>query len=80
MAAPQLTRTQRKLLRKALDQHEGLILIRGVSAARVVQPLLDAGLVREVPSSEADVAWREGYALVITRAGRKAINIEDDGE
>src|SRR5438309_1136698 len=43
MAAPQLTRTQRKLLRKALDR-DGLVLVRGKSAERVVRPLLEAGL------------------------------------
>ena len=70
MAAPQLTRTQRKLLRKALDR-DGLVLVRGVSAARVVEFLLAAGLVREIPSGP-DVAWRDGRALVLTRAGRRA--------
>jgi len=76
MAAPVLTRRQKTLLRKAIDR-DGLVLVRGASAERVVRPLLDAGLVREVPSSYPDVAWRTDqydrhWALALTPSGRAA--------
>jgi hypothetical protein len=86
---PKLSDTQLMLLSKATQQ-DGLVVIppklKGAAATKVVKPLLAHGLVNEVPSKPDMPAWRrdetegQSYALVITRAGRKAINVEDDGE
>ena len=86
---PKLTDTQLMLLSKATQQ-DGLVVIppklKGAAATKVVKPLLAHGLVNEVPSKPDMPAWRrdetegQSYALVITRAGRKAINVEDEGE
>jgi uncharacterized protein DUF3489 len=86
---PKLSDTQLMLLSSA-TQRDGLVVLpaklRGGAATKVVKPLLAQGLVNEVPSKPDMPAWRrdetegQSYALVITRAGRKAINVEDDGE
>jgi len=85
---PQLTDTQLMLLSKATQQ-DGLIVIppnlKGAAATKVAKPLLARGLVNEVPSG-LDTAWRrdeaegQSYALMITQAGRAAINVEEPGE
>jgi hypothetical protein len=84
---PKLTDTQLMLLSGA-TQRDGVVILpaklKGGAAAKVVKPLLALGLVKEVPSKPDTPAWRrdeaegQSYALVITRAGRKAINIEPD--
>ncbi len=86
---PKLTDTQLMLLSKATQQ-DGIVLIpanlKGAVAAKVIKPLLDRGLVQEVPSTPDTPAWRrdeaegQSYALVITREGRTAVNAEDEGE
>ncbi len=86
---PKLTDTQLMLLSKATQQ-DGIVLIpanlKGAAAEKVVKPLLERGLVQEVPSTPDTPAWRrdeaegQSYALVITREGRAAINAEDEGE
>ena len=86
---PRLTDTQLMLLSKATQQ-DGIVLIpaklKGAAAAKVIRPLLAKGLLTEVPSQPDTPAWRrdeaegQSYALVITRAGRRAINAEDEGE
>jgi hypothetical protein len=86
---PKLSDTQLMLLSSA-TQRDGLVVLpaklKGGAATKVVKPLLVHGLVNEVPSKPDMPAWRrdetegQSYALAITRAGRKAINVEDDGE
>jgi uncharacterized protein DUF3489 len=86
---PKLSDTQLMLLSSA-TQRDGLVVLpaklKGGAATKVVKPLLAQGLVNEVPSKPDMPAWRrdetegQSYALVITRAGRKAINVEDEGE
>src|ERR1700736_3640868 len=86
---PKLSDTQLMLLSSATQQ-DGLVVLppklKGGAAIKVVKPLLAHGLVNEVPSKPDMPAWRrdetegQSYALVITRAGRKAINVEDEGE
>jgi uncharacterized protein DUF3489 len=86
---PKLSDTQLMLLSSA-TQRDGLVVLpaklKGGVATKVVKPLLAQGLVNEVPSKPDMPAWRrdetegQSYALVITRAGRKAINVEDEGE
>jgi uncharacterized protein DUF3489 len=86
---PKLSDTQLMLLSSA-TQRDGLVVLpaklKGGAATKVVKPLLASGLVNEVPSKPDMPAWRrdetegQSYALVITRAGRKAINVEDEGE
>jgi hypothetical protein len=83
-----LTDTQLLLLSKA-TQHDGFVLVppnlKGAVAAKVFKPLLENGLIQEVPSTPDMPAWRrdevEGrsYALVITSEGRGAINAAEDG-
>jgi Protein of unknown function (DUF3489) len=85
---PKLTDTQLMLLSKATQQ-DGLVVIppkfKGAAATKVIKPLLDRGLVNEVPS-KPDTAWRrdeaegQSYALMITQTGREAINAEEPGE
>ena len=84
-----LTDTQLLLLSKA-TQMEGLVLLpanlKGAAAARVVNPLLANGLIKEVLSQAHMGAWRRDeatgqyYGLLITDAGRAAINAEDDSK
>lgn len=86
---PKLSDTQLMLLSSA-TQRDGLVVLpaklKGGAATKVVKPLIAQGLVTEVPSKPDMPAWRrdetegQSYALVITRAGRKAINVEDEGE
>jgi hypothetical protein len=85
---PKLTDTQLMLLSKATQQ-DGLVVIppklKGAAATKVVKPLIAGGLLNEVPS-KPDTAWRrdeaegQSYALMITQAGRAAINAEEPGD
>jgi hypothetical protein len=86
---PKLTDTQLMLLSKATQQDGRVVIppkLKGAAATKVVKPLIAAGLLNEVPSKPDIPAWRrdetegQSYALVITRAGRKTINVEDEGE
>jgi hypothetical protein len=85
---PKLTDTQLMLLSKATQQ-DGLVVIppklKGAAATKVIKPLMARGLVNEVPS-KPDTAWRrdeaegQSYALMVTPAGRAAINAEEPGQ
>lgn len=82
---PKLTDTQLILLSKATQQ-DGLVVmppnLKGAVATKLIKPLIGRGLVNEVPS-KPDTAWRrdeaegQSYALMITDAGRAAINAEE---
>jgi hypothetical protein len=86
---PKLTDTQLMLLSKATQQ-DGIVLIpanlKGAAATKVIKPLLAKGLLQEMPPQPGTPAWRrderegQSYALVITREGREAINVEEAGE
>jgi Protein of unknown function (DUF3489) len=84
---PKLTNAQLMLLSKAA-QMGGLIFLprnlQGAAAAKVVNPLLKNGLVKEVLSQPDAGAWRRDEAtgeyrgLLITDAGRAAIQAKED--
>jgi hypothetical protein len=85
---PKLTDTQLMLLSKATQQERLVVIppkLKGAAAAKVIKPLIAGGLLNEVPS-KPDTAWRrdeaegQSYALMITQAGRTAINAEEPGE
>jgi hypothetical protein len=86
---PKLTDSQLMLLSKA-TQMEGVLLVppklKGAVAAKVLKPLLESGLIKEVPSQPDMGAWRrdeatgQSYALLITSAGRAAINAAEDSK
>ena len=86
---PKLTDTQFMLLSKAA-QGGGLIFLppklQGAAAAKVVNPLLKNGLVKEVVSQPDTGAWRRDEAtgeyrgLLITDAGRAAVNAKEDSK
>jgi hypothetical protein len=91
----QLSDTQRVLLAAAAARDSGLVLpapanfnAKGVALTRVLQSLLNRGLILERATSSAEEAfWRqddagERYGLQITAAGLRAIGVEidpDDG-
>jgi hypothetical protein len=84
---PKLTDAQLTLLSKAA-QGGGLIYLprnlQGAAAVKVVKPLLENGLIKEVLSQPDAGAWRRDEAtgeyrgLLITDAGRAAINAGED--
>jgi hypothetical protein len=86
---PKLTDAQLMLLSKAA-QGGGIIFLpsklQGAAAAKVVNPLLKNGLVKEVVSQPDTGAWRRDEAtgeyrgLLITDAGRAAVNASEDSK
>src|SRR6266852_774871 len=90
MSNSKLTDTQLIVLSSAVQREDGMVVLpdhlRGGAAAKVVKPLLAQELLKEIRASADMPVWRrddgEGsFALVITHAGRKAINAdaEEDG-
>jgi hypothetical protein len=85
---PKLSDTQLLVLNNAAQRGDHVAVLsgnlKGGAAAKVVKPLLAKGLLKEVQAKPDMPAWRrdgkEGrsYALLITRAGGKAINVELD--
>ena len=83
-----LTDTQRVILSAASQRTDRLALplpksLKGVAAHKVVNALIDKGLLKEVKASRKlnDPVWREsdqsqGLTLIITEAGFAAIGIE----
>jgi hypothetical protein len=86
---PKLTETQLMLLSKAI-QMEGLLILppklKGAAAIKVVKPLLENGLIKEILSQAHMGAWRRDettgqyLGLLITDTGRAAINAEKDSK
>jgi hypothetical protein len=84
-----LSDTQLIVLSTATQQEDAIAVLpdrlRGGAAVKVVTPLLAKGFLQEVPAKPNTPMWRrdgvegQSYALVITRAGRAAINVEPDG-
>jgi hypothetical protein len=85
-----LTDTQRLILSKASQRTDRLALplpksIKGGAALKVVNPLIQRGLLEEVEANRRldDPVWREtgdGHAvtLIVTDAGLEAIGVEPD--
>jgi hypothetical protein len=81
--------TQLIILSTAAQHDDGIAALpdqlRDSAAEEVVGPLLIEGLLEERPAKPGMPAWRRdqdadrSYSLIITRAGRAAINIESDG-
>jgi hypothetical protein len=82
------TDTQLCILSKAAQRDDGAVMlpehVKGGAAQAVTAKLIDGGLVEEVEGGPDLPVWRrdeEGrpVALRITKAGLKAIGIEEDG-
>jgi hypothetical protein len=84
-----LSDTQLIVLSTAAQREDGIAdlpdRLRGAAAVKVIKPLLTKGFVEEVLAKPSLPVWRrdenegQSLALVITRAGRAAINVEPDG-
>jgi hypothetical protein len=84
-----LSDTQLIILSTAAQHDDGIAALpdqlSGSVAVEVVEPLLTKGFLEELPAKPGMPAWRRdhdgdrSYSLIITRAGRAAINIESDG-
>src|SRR5436305_1116979 len=85
---PNLNDTQLVILSAAAQRNDHAVVLpkklKGGAATKVINTLVAKGLVKEVrakldmPSWRRDDAESQSYALIATRAGLKAINI--DGE
>jgi Protein of unknown function (DUF3489) len=85
-----LTDTQLVTLSTAAQRDDGAVVLpdrlKGGAATKVMKPLLAKGLVKEVRAKPGMPVWRrnkdeaQSYALTVTRAGRKAINVESNDE
>jgi hypothetical protein len=83
-----LSETQLIVLSTAAQHDNGIAALpdqlSGRAAVKVVKPLLSKGFLEELPATPGMPAWRReqdgdrSYALIITSAGRAAINIEPD--
>ncbi len=83
-----LTNGQLVALSIATQHEDGAIdlpkHLRGGAAARIVKPLLKKKLVKEIQAKPDMPVWRRdekenrSYALIITRAGRAAIDIKSN--
>jgi hypothetical protein len=84
-----LTDTQLIILGEASSRDDGIVILperlKGGAATKVIEKLLKAKLVDEIPASAKLPAWRrdetEGtaFALRITAAGLKAISAGEEG-
>jgi hypothetical protein len=83
-----LTDSQLVVLSSAAQHKDGAIILpkhlKGGAAEKVVTPLLKQKLIKEIQAKPDMPVWRrdakEGrsYALIITRAGRDAINVKSE--
>jgi hypothetical protein len=83
-----LTDRQLMALSGATQREDGAIVLpkhlKGGAAAKVVKPLLKQKLIKEIQAKPDMPAWRRdekehrSYALIITRAGRDAINVKSE--
>ena len=81
----QLTDTQLAVLSSAAQRDDGAVMLpknlKGGAAAKVLKPLLTKKLVKETQAKSDMPTWRRDkkagqiFALIITPAGRKEINI-----
>jgi hypothetical protein len=83
-----LTDTQLIALSSAANHDEGLATrpanLSAAAAMKVAWSLVAKGLAREIRAKADAPVWHENeddrFALKITKAGREAIGVEDDGE
>ncbi len=84
-----LTDTQLVVLSKAAARNDGLAVVPAkmnkAAASKVGSSLVARKLMRELKAKPGMPVWREdedgrGISLMITRAGRDAIGVEDDTE
>jgi hypothetical protein len=83
-----LTDTQLIVLSSAAKHDDGLATrpanLNAAAAAKVASSLIDKGLAREIRAKADAPVWHENeggrFALKITRAGREAIGVEDEGQ
>jgi hypothetical protein len=83
-----LSDTQLIVLSSAAKHDEGLATrpasLNAAAAAKVSSALVDKGLAREIRAKAAAPVWHENedgrFALKITKAGREAIGVEDEGQ
>jgi hypothetical protein len=83
-----LTDSQLVVLSSAAQHNDGVIILpkhlKGGAAAKVVKPLLNMKLIKEIQAKPDMPAWRrdakEGrsFALIITRAGRDVIKVKSE--
>jgi Protein of unknown function (DUF3489) len=83
-----LTDTQLIALSGATQRQDGVVSlpdrIKGMAAQKLATSLMDKGFVREIRAKPGMPAWRRDedgrtYALVITKLGRAAIGVADEG-
>ena len=84
-----LTDTQLMVLSKAVAREDGVGVVpprmNKAAAAKVGSSLVARRLMREVRAKPGMPIWREGedgrgVSLIVTRAGRDAIGVVDEGE
>ena len=84
-----LTDTQLIVLSRAAQRDDGAAAVpEGMTqraALRLAASLIDKKLVREVKATAGKPVWRQGeeegpYALIITKLGRAALSVADEGE
>jgi len=83
-----LTDTQLVILSAAAQRDDHVVVLpktlKGGAATKVVKTLIAKDLIKEVKAKPDVPAWRrdeehgQSYALVATRAGLKAINVDDE--
>jgi hypothetical protein len=89
LSGTKLTDTQLIALSGAAQRQDGAVSlperIKGMAAQKLATSLMDKGIVREIRAKPGMPAWRRDedgrtYALVITKLGRAAICVADDGK
>jgi hypothetical protein len=89
LTSTKLTDTQLIALSDAAQHQDGAVSlperIKGMAAQKLATSLMDKGIVREIRAKPGMPAWRRDedgrtYALVISKLGRAAICVADDGK
>ena len=84
-----LTDTQLIILSKGAQRDDGAAIVpqgmKGAAAARVAASLIARKLMREIRQKPGMPLWRKDaedrcFSLVVLRAGREAIGVEDEAE
>jgi hypothetical protein len=89
LTSTKLTDTQLIALSGATQRQDGAVSlpdrIKGIAAKKLATSLMDKGFVCEIRAKPGMPAWRRDedgrtYALVITKLGRAAIRVTDEGK
>ncbi len=89
LGGTKLTDTQLIALSGATQRQDGAVSlperVKGMAARKLAASLVDKGFVREIRAKPGMPAWRRDeygrtYALVITKLGRGAIRVADEGK